>query len=54
MAALDEDVMKQETQYFQLLGKAKRALLSEGKLVIECTDKDDKPIKLVFVAVKKD
>lgn len=54
MAALDEDVMKQETQYFQLLGKAKRALLSDGKLVIESTDKDDKPIKLVFVAVKKE
>ncbi len=53
-AALDEDLMKQETQFFQLLGKAKRALLSDGKLVIESTDKDDKQIKLVFVAVKKD
>ncbi len=54
MAALDEDAMKQEGQFFQLLGKAKRAILSDGKLVIECADKDDKPIKLVFVAVKKE
>lgn len=54
MAALDEDLMKQESQFFKLLGKSKRALLSDGKLVIECTDKDDKPIKLVFVAVKKE
>lgn len=53
MAALDEDVMNRETQFFQLLGKSKRAVLSEGNLVIECTDKDDKPIKLVFVAVKE-
>lgn len=54
MAALDENVMKQETRYFQLLGKAKRALLSKGNLVLECMDNDDKPVKLVFVAVKKD
>jgi len=54
MAALDQDVMKQETQYFQLLGKAKRALLSNENLAIECVDKDDKPIKLVFVPAKKE
>ncbi|MES2981859.1 MAG: META domain-containing protein [Verrucomicrobiota bacterium] len=54
MAALDENVMKREGQYFQLLGKAKRALLINGNLILECTDKDNKPIKLVFVAVKKD
>jgi heat shock protein HslJ len=53
-AALDENVMKQESQFFQLLAMSKRALLSEGNLVIECADKDEKPIKLVFVAVKKD
>lgn len=52
MAALDEDLMKQESQFFQLLGKAKRALLSDGKLVIEC--EGEKQIKLVFVAVKKE
>jgi heat shock protein HslJ len=54
MAALDENTMKQETQYFQLLAKAKRALLSNGNLVLECTDKDDKPIKLVFVNATKE
>lgn len=54
MAALDDDVMKQEDQFFQLLGKAKRALLSEGNLVLECLDKDDKPIRLVFVAAHKE
>jgi heat shock protein HslJ len=51
MAALDKDVMNRETQFFQLLGKAKRAVLSEGKLVIEC--EGEKTIKLVFVTVKE-
>lgn len=50
-AALDEDVMNRETQFFQLLGKAKRAVLSDGKLVIEC--EGEKPIKLVFAADKE-
>ena len=52
MAALDEDVMKRESQFFQLLGKAKRAVLSDGKLVIEC--EGEKQINLVFVAGKKE
>jgi heat shock protein HslJ len=51
MAAVDKDVMNRETQFFQLLGKAKRAVLSDGKLVIEC--EGEKPIKLVFAAVKE-
>lgn len=54
MAALDEDLMKQENLFFQLIGKAKRALLSEGNLVIECADKDDKQIRLYFAAVKNE
>jgi heat shock protein HslJ len=51
-AALDENLMNQESQFLRLLGNAKRALLSEGSLVLECDDKDDKKIRLVFVAVK--
>ncbi len=50
----DENVMNQESQFFRLLGAAKRTLISDGNLVLECVDKDDKPIKLVFVAVKKE
>lgn len=54
MAALDEVVMNRENRFFQLLHTAKRAILSNGNLVIESTDKDDKVIKLEFVAVKKE
>lgn len=53
-AALDEDAMKQESQFFQLLGTAKRAILSAEFLVIECEDKDKKLIRLYFAAAKKE
>lgn len=53
-AALDEDAMKQEAHYFQLLGTAKRAILSAGFLVLECEDKDKKLVRLYFAAVKKE
>lgn len=54
MASLDADVMKLENQFFQQLAKAKRAVLSDAKLVIECEDTDKKQVRLVFVAGKKE
>ncbi len=53
-AALDEDAMKQEGHFFQLLGTAKRAILSAEFLVLECEDKDKKLVTLFFAAVKKE
>lgn len=53
-AALDETRMNQESLFFFLLGNAKRALLSEKKLILECEDKDEKPVRLVFVSVQKE
>lgn len=53
-AALDQDAMKQESQFFQLIGTAKRAIISAEFLVLECTDKDNKLIRLYFAAVKKE
>ncbi len=52
-AALDQNLMNQESQFLRLLENAKRAMLSEGNLVLECDDKDDKKIRLVFVAIQK-
>ena len=51
MAALNEDVMNREYQFFQLLGKAKRALFSDAELAIEC--QGEKSIKLVFTPLMK-
>lgn len=53
-AALDETRMNQEILFLGLLPTAKRALLSDGNLVLECVGKDDKQIKLVFVPAKKE
>jgi heat shock protein HslJ len=51
--ALDPKLSKRESDYFRLLAKAKRALISDEKLVLECQDKDEKQVRLVFVAVQK-
>lgn len=53
IGALDPKLAKLESDYFRLLAKAKRALISDEKLVLECQDKDEKQVRLVFVAVQK-
>jgi heat shock protein HslJ len=53
-AALDENLMNQESQFLRLLGKAKRAILSGENLIIECEDADNKKVNLVFVKAKKE
>lgn len=50
----DKEAMEREERFFRLLGKSKRANLSNETLVIECEDEEKKITKLVFVADKKE